>query len=96
VTLGDIADFFKNNPAVQARRDDTITLKATMSDLFDLFGEQNVKTMVQEKTAEAARKPDYERTESNIIDNWVTLGIFIIVFAVLSVISLELIDRDKR
>ncbi|MDO5326132.1 MAG: ABC transporter permease [Clostridia bacterium] len=96
VTLGDIADFLKNNQAIQAQRDRTITLKATMSDLFDLFGEQNVKTMVQEKTAEAARKPDYERTESNIIDNWVTLGIFIIVFAVLSVISLELIDRDKR
>ena len=96
VTLGEIVDFLKNNQALQARRDDTITLKATMSDLFDLFGEENVKNLVQNKTAAAAQNPDYARTEDNIINNWLMLGVFIVVFALLSVISLELIDRDKR
>jgi hypothetical protein len=32
----------------------------------------------------------------NIVDNWITLFIFIAVFAMLATIALELIDKDKR
>ena len=96
VTLGDIVDFLRNNKAIQAKRDNTFTLKTTFGELFNLFGEQNVQRLVEEKTAAASQKAEYERTEENIIHNWLMLGAFIFGFALLSVLALELIDKDKR
>ena len=96
ITVGQIADFLRENKALQDRRDQTITLKATVGDLLDLFGEERVKNLVQTKTAEAAYKPEYARTFQNIAWNWLMLGIFILAFALLATVSLEMIDKDKR
>ena len=96
VTVGDVVDFLKNNEALKKQRDKTITLKTTMGEILDLFGEENVKDFVQTKTAQAAYKAEYANTVENIVDNWIILGLFIIVFAMLATIVLELIDKDKR
>ena len=96
VTLGQIADFLKNNQALQARRDQTIEVHTTVGELLELFGEDNVRTIVQQKTAAAAWKAEYERTEDNIADNWLALGAFIVFFALLATLTLEQIDKDKR
>ena len=96
ITLGNIVDFLKNNEAIQARRDQTFTLKTTFGELFSLFGEQEVQRLVEQKTAEASRKPEYARTEENIVHNWLMLGVFIFGFALASILVLELIDKDKR
>ena len=42
------------------------------------------------------QKPQYESSFDNITDCWATMIAFVIVFAIMSVISLEFIDRDKR
>ena len=68
----------------------------TVQEVMDLFGEDNVRTLVQEKTAQAARKPEYSKTDVNIIKNWLILFAFIGIFALFSTIALELIDKDKR
>ena len=96
VTLGQIADFLKNNEALQAKRDQSFTVTVTIGELFELFGEENVQALVQRKTAEASYKPEYERTTDNIVDNWLMLGVFIALFALMSMISLKMIDKDKR
>ncbi len=96
VTLGDIIDFANSNPALQAQRDREFTFKTTVGEIFELFGEENVKDIVERRTAAAAYKPEYASTEENIVGNWTMIGVFVIVFAVLSTIALELIDRDKR
>ena len=96
VTVGAVADFLKNNEAIRAQREKTITLKTTVGEVFDLFGEENVKEFVEQKTAAAAWKADYEHTKGNIIENWMMLAVFILVFAMLATIALELIDKDKR
>ena len=96
VTLGQIADFLKNNSALQARRDQTVSLKGTVGDLLDLAGEENLKAIVQKKTAAASCKEIYDRTPENISGNWAMLGLFALLFALLSTLSLELIDKDKR
>lgn len=64
--------------------------------MLELFGEQEVKVFIQEKTAEAGRKPQYNSSPQNVMKNWLMLCLFIAVFALLSTISLELIDKDKR
>ncbi len=96
VTVGTIVDFLKNNSAIQARRDKAITLKTTVGEVIDLFGEENVKEFVEKKTAAAAYKPEYESSMKNIAKNWLMLGVFIVVFAIMATIILELIDKDKR
>ena len=96
ITLGQAADFLRNNEAIQAERDREFTFKTTIGDLFDLVGEENVKTLVQKKTAQASRIADYDRTIDNVVDNWFMLFVFVIVFAALATISLEFIDKDRR
>ena len=96
ITVGDAVDFLRNNQAIQEQREKTFTLKAKVGDLFEMIGEENVKNFVQQKTAEASFKPEYVRSKGNILRNWLFLGLFILVFAALSTIVLELIDKDKR
>ena len=96
VTLGAVADFLQNNAFLQSNRDRTFTLETTVGELLDLFGEENVKNFIQDKTGAAAYKPEYDRTAENIISNWLMLGAFVLLFAVLSTLVLEFIDKDKR
>lgn len=96
VTLGQIVDFLESSESLQAKRDQSITMKTTVGGLLDLFGEENVKHLVQQKTAAASYKPEYERTQKNIVQNWLMLGMFALLFAFLSTLVLELIDKDKR
>ena len=96
VTLGEITEFLVENEALQAHRDREFTFKATIGELLDFFGEENVKTVIEEKTADASYNPDYERTLDNVMGNWMMLVLFALAFAMLSTLSLEMIDRDKR
>ena len=45
---------------------------------------------------DASYNPDYERTLDNVMGNWMMLVLFALAFALLSTLSLEMIDRDKR
>ena len=96
LTVGDVVDFLKTNEALQASRDTTFTLKTTVGEMLDLLGEENVKEFVMRKTAEASRKPEYEKTRDNVLRNWLMLVVFAFAFAALATLILEMIDKDKR
>ena len=95
-TVGDLVDSIKGDEALQARRNESFKFKFKVQDLFDVVGEERLKSFVRDKTSEAAWKKEYERTTDNIVHNWLMLGAFIAAFAALSVLVLEFIDRDKR
>ncbi len=96
VTLGQIADFLKNSQVVQSQRDRSFSFEFTVQELLDLFGEERVENLVKWKTAEAASNAVYDRTVGNIVENWAMLAAFALGFALLSVLALEFIDKDKR
>ncbi len=96
VTLGQIAEFLKTNEALQAQRDREYTLSTSIGDLFDLLGEENVKSRIQEVTGTASYNADYEQSVVNVVLNWFMLFLFVLAFAALATISLEFIDKDKR
>ena len=96
LTLGDVIDMAQQNEWLNENRDKTIHIETTVGELLELFGEERVKTLIQTRTAASSRNPKYERTRTNVIDNWLMLGVFIVVLALMSTISLELIDRDRR
>ena len=96
VTLGQIIDFVCGNEAIQGQRDYSFEFHTSVGEMLEIFGEEKVKNLVMNRTAEAARKPEYNKTLGNITENWFFLGLFILFFAALATISLELIDKDKR
>ncbi len=96
VTLGQILDFLKTNKGLQSLRDRSFTLKTTVGELIDIVGEEKVRTLIQTKTAAAAYKEEYAQTRVNIVSNWVVLCFFVFFFALLSIIILEFIDKDRR
>ena len=95
-TVGEAVDFLAGNADVQARRDTRITLKTTVGKLLDLAGEDNVKTFLEQKAAAASYNENYAYGSENIADYWFHLALFIIAFALLAVVTLEFIDKDKR
>ena len=94
MTIGELIDVF--SLSAEEYKDQIVTVRTTVGKLIDLIGEEKVKTLVEQKTAEAAFKPQYDRDVENIAENWIILWFFTVFFAVLSTIVLELIDRDKR
>ena len=95
-TLGESIDTLAQNGDVQARRDQEITLKTTLGKVLDIVGEDKVKAFLEEKAAEASYTPDYAYDLENVVDYWLDLFVFIVAFAILSTVTLEFIDRDKR
>ena len=96
LTFGQLLELANNSPVVQGQRDREIPIDTTVGTLLDMVGEDKVELYIKQKTAEAGRKDAYESTPWNLVENWFFLGGFILLFALMSVISLELIDRDKR
>ncbi len=96
MTVGYILDRLKESGLVEQERDRAFTVKFTIGDIFDMVGEERIRTIVQQKTAEAGYKPEYAKTEYNIMSNCTALVGFVILFALLSILVLERIDKDKR
>ena len=96
VTVGQIMDFIRTNKTLEEKKDQTITVNMTVGEVMDVFGEENVKEFIQQKTAQAAYKQEYERSFGTIAGNWVMLVLFILLFAGLATLVLEMIDKDKR
>ncbi len=96
IYLGDLIDLLNGMDFLKEKRDLSFTAKTTVGELLNVFGEERVRDLVQTATAKASFKPEYDRVDENIIGNWMTLGLFILLFALLAVIALELIDKDKR
>ena len=96
VTFGELLEFANNNAWVQSQRDEEIPINTSVGEILNILGEENVKTFIQQKTAEAGQKKEYASTPENVFKYWFSLGLFILIFALLSTISLELIDKDKR
>ena len=96
VTLGQVIDLLNGSTFIRDHRDYPFTFKATVGDLMEIVGTEKVKEVVEKTTAEASYNKDYAKTEENIIGYWFMLGLFILFFACISVLALEMIDRDKR
>ena len=94
--VGELVDKVAQNETVQEYRDQSYTFNTTVGDLVHLIGEDHVKDILQNKVAEASYVADYDNSWENIVGYWLVLIAFVLVFAILSTITLEFIDKDKR
>ena len=95
-TVGEVADIMAANPDIQSRRDESYTLTTTVGGLLDIAGEKKVRTFLEDRAAAASYNADYALTEDNILFYWLHLMGFIALFAFLSTITLEFVDKDRR
>ena len=96
LTVGDVIDAIANNPDISKYRDQKIEIRTTYGKIIDAFGEEKVKNMIETTTASAAKRYIFDRTDENIMSNWLHLCLFIIFFATASTVVLEFVDKDKR
>ncbi len=96
VSLGSVIDTLAESNYIQEQRDLSYTIRTTIGQIIDTIGREKTKTYVQEQTALSNRNDFYENTKENISGYWLSIGLFAAGFAILSVIFLEFIDKDKR
>jgi hypothetical protein len=95
-TLGEAVDFLAESDTVQGCRNEALDIRMTVGGAIDLIGREETMAGIRKTASEAMYEPAYENTSGNIINNWLHILVFVLVFAVLSVITLEFIDKDKR
>ena len=96
VSVASLVEFVNKDEAIQQQKDKSFTIRTTVGKIIDLVGEDTLREYVESKSAQASQKDIYDRTMRNIAENWIMLFVFILAFAAMSTISLELIDKDKR
>ena len=96
IFVGDVLKLIVNSEKVQSLHDQSYTYTTTVGGIVDMIGEDRIKDILQKRIAEASYNPDYECTQENVMRYWLRLAMFVLAFAVLSTITLEFIDKDKR
>ena len=96
LTAGDMLTAMNESPNMEERRKDPLEVSMTVDEIINNMGREKVKDLIRTKTAESSYKKEYDASDENIISAWLHLGGFILVFAGLSVITLEFIDKDRR
>ncbi len=92
-----VIDDLRKSPDIVEHIDESIMfLQTTVGEVLDTVGEETLKAYLESSASEASYNPNYECTKENIIGYWGRLILFILVFSLLAVITLEFIDKDKR
>ncbi len=94
--IGQVIDVMAEITEEQGLRDEEYNVSTTVGQLLDLVGREKAETYVKTMTAQSNRKAFYESTRDNVQSYWIPMCLFIAVFALLSVICLEFVDKDKR
>ena len=96
LTVKDVMEKLMKSPEYKVFSDEKIPIKFKVSDVIDVFGWKKVKDAVDEKSMEAGQNSNYDKTRENVMECWITLVKMGLLMAILSVIALEFIDKDKR
>ena len=96
VTVGNIVDTVNDSEDSKQLRSQTIPIDTTVGEVIEMLGEQEVREYVETKATESAQVNAYSYNKSNVAGYWLSLVFFALVFAGLSTVTLEMIDRDKR
>ncbi|MBR3642173.1 MAG: ABC transporter permease, partial [Parasporobacterium sp.] len=94
--VGEAVDFLASNEIVKKYWDEGVDIRTTVGDIIDMVGRDDIQKLIDEKAMKAYYSPSFESSISNVLATWGHVLIFIALFSVLSVITLEFIDKDKR
>ena len=66
------------------------------SKIIDLVGWEKTRAVLQDTMGENSFVQEYVQSRTNIASCWVTLLFYTLIYAALTTITLEFIDKDKR
>lgn len=95
-TMENIADLLLQSGLLDQFRGEEYDLHLKLGEIIEAIGQEKVENYIQEAARVAGHVDDYDQTVDNVVDCWFTLIGMSLLFAALSVISLEFIDKDKR
>ena len=96
ITVGQVLDALAQDPTLEELRSREFTGSVTIGEIIDVFGEKEVKKSVAERSSQAGKNGEYESTRENVLGCWMTLIFYALMYAVLAIVSLEFVDKDKR
>jgi len=68
----------------------------SLKDVMDIVEEQGMRETVLQKLGQANQRADFASTVENLTESWAFLITLAAVFAIVTIVFLEFIDRDKR
>lgn len=68
----------------------------TVKDIMGVVDQQGMRETVIQKLSEANQRADFASNLENLFQCWICLVVLTVVFATVTVVFLEFIDRDKR
>ena len=68
----------------------------SVRDVMDVLTEQNMRELILDKLRIANQRPDFATIPHNLIESWIYLLWFVVLFAIVTIIFLEFVDRDNR
>ena len=77
-------------------QDTSVHYSFTLRKIIDAFGQDRVKEGVDAITSATAYNELYARSEDTVRDVWLKLGCYAALYALIAMIALEFIDKDKR
>ena len=92
----DLLELLKEAPGAQEVLEQEVKVETTVGEVLQIAGEEEVRHYIEQNAAQASYNADYENTKENITAYWMRLVMFVFVFALLAMITLEFIDKDKR
>lgn len=96
IKASEVIDLILDLEPVQNLRGESIHYHFRVGDVMDAVGRTKLQEYIQNASAKAMYNEAYARSTEVIWNNWMPLIGFICLFALLSMISLEFIDKDKR
>lgn len=95
-TMEDIADLLLQDGLLAQFAGAEYDLHLRLGDIISSIGEEKVESYIQEAARVAGHVDDYDQTVDNVIECWFILIGMSLLFAAMSIVSLEFIDKDKR
>ena len=96
ITLEDALIAYQASPDYEKFKDKSVHVQFTIGDVIDIIGKDKLKETGMERGRVAGQKEEYALNVDNVMNCWIQLIFFAFLFAGLTVISLEFIDKDKR
>ena len=96
ITVGTVVVTVNAGEDSEQLRAQTIPIDTTVGEVIGMLGEKEVREYVETKATESAQVSDYDYSKLNVAVYWLSLAFFALLFAGLSTITLEMIDRDRR
>ena len=95
-TVGEVLDYLRDSGELEKYNEKNLVYHTNLGKVLDKVGRDETQIRIEKEAATSLYEADYDANTMNVVMNWIHLLIFVIAFAIASIISLRFVDKDKR